>query len=52
MIEGVLAHGGVAGAIVEATVGIAFVSVFVAAWLRERSARKHRDQSDVRDEVD
>jgi hypothetical protein len=52
MIEPVLAHGGLPGAIVEATVGIAFVSVFVAAWLRERSARKHRDQDDVTHEAD
>jgi hypothetical protein len=31
-----IAHGGVAGAIVEALVVLAIVGVFVAVWLRER----------------
>lgn len=31
-----IAHGGVAGAVVEALVVLAVVGVFVAVWLRER----------------
>jgi hypothetical protein len=45
MTPGVLAHGGVAGAIAEAAVGIAVVAVFVAIWLRERSARREEEQA-------
>ena len=36
-----MAHGGTAGAVVEALVLLAVVSVFVAVWLRER--RAHRE---------
>ncbi len=32
-----LAHGGVAGAIVEALIVLAFVGVAIAIWLRERA---------------
>lgn len=40
----VLAHGGVAGAIVESLVGVAVVGVLVAVWLRERrGGDEHRD---------
>jgi hypothetical protein len=35
-----VAHGGVAGAIVEASVAVAVVAGLVAVWLRERSARR------------
>jgi hypothetical protein len=52
MIDLPLAHGGVLGAIAEAMVGLAVLGVFVAIWLRERSARKERDQADVTDEAD
>lgn len=52
MIEAPLAHGGVAGAIAEAMVGLAVVAVLVAAWLRERSVRRRRDQADVMDETE
>jgi hypothetical protein len=47
-----LAHGGVLGAIAEATVALTVVLFFVAIWLRERSARRRRDEVDVRDEAD
>ena len=31
-----MAHGGVAGAVVEALIVLAVVAVFLAVWLRER----------------
>ncbi len=34
-----VAHGGVAGAVVEALVALAVLGVFAAVWLRERRAR-------------
>ena len=40
MIQVVVAHGGVVGAIAEAFVAVTVTSVFVVIWLRERSARK------------
>lgn len=39
----VLAHGGLAGAIVEALLVLAFVGVGLAIWMRER----RRDESDA-----
>jgi hypothetical protein len=42
MTAAALAHGGLLGAIAESTIAIAVASVFVAVWLRERSARKSR----------
>jgi hypothetical protein len=35
---GLVAHGGVAGAIVEVLVFVAVASVIVAVWMRERRA--------------
>jgi hypothetical protein len=35
-LAGLIAHGGVAGAIVEALVLVAIAGVFLAVWLRER----------------
>ena len=35
-----LAHGGVGGAIVEASAALAIVGVVVAVWLRERKTRR------------
>ena len=43
----VLAHGGLAGAIAEGAIALAVVGVFVAIWLRERSARRADAESDV-----
>ena len=37
-----IAHGGVAGAIVESVLVVAVTSVFVAVWIRERRARKEQ----------
>ena len=38
-LPGLVAHGGVAGAFVEALVGIAVLGLFLAVWLRERRIR-------------
>ena len=35
-----LAHGGLVGAVAESAIALAVVGVFVAVWLRERSARR------------
>lgn len=34
-----MAHGGTAGAAVEALIGVAVIGLFVAIWLRERRER-------------
>lgn len=38
-MTGLLAHGGVGGAIVEVALTLTIVLVFVAVWRRERKAR-------------
>jgi hypothetical protein len=40
----IVAHGGVAGAIVESLVLVAVVGVFLAVWLRERRGPRHEDR--------
>jgi hypothetical protein len=52
MSDPVLAHGGLPGAIAEATILLAVIAVFAAVWLRERSARRRRDRGDVTDEAE
>jgi hypothetical protein len=47
-LTGIVAHGGTAGAIVEATVGLAVVALFVAVWLRERRRGAARDAEEGR----
>jgi hypothetical protein len=55
LIPPLVAHGGVAGAIVESLLAIAVVGVLVAVWLRERRsggrdsepARLRDDEEDV-----
>jgi len=42
MNAGLIAHAGVAGAIVESLIVVAVTSVFVAVWFRERRVRKER----------
>jgi hypothetical protein len=40
-----VAHGGVAGAIVESLIVLAVISVLLAVWLRERRApREHPEE--------
>lgn len=46
----ITAHGGVAGAIVEALVALAVVLVLAAVWMRERRSRRSdalRDDEDA-----
>lgn len=45
-----IAHGGVAGAIVEALVVVAVIGVFAAIWLRERSARRSQAADGLSDQ--
>jgi len=40
-----VAHGGVAGAAIEALVGLAVLAVFVAVWLREKRVREESSSS-------
>jgi len=50
-----VAHGGVAGAIVESTIVVAVTSVFVAVWFRERRVRRehgHGGHAVLRDRDD
>lgn len=47
IISPALAHGGLVGAIAEATIAIAVTAVFVAVWLRERSAHKSRKRAEA-----
>jgi hypothetical protein len=37
---GLIAHGGIGGAIVETLIVLGVVAVFFAVWLRERRTRK------------
>jgi hypothetical protein len=54
-VTGLVAHGGVGGAIAESLVGVTVLAIFVSVWLRERRARtgggateaKLRDDEDV-----
>jgi hypothetical protein len=39
LVAGLVAHGGVAGAIVEALLTLGVAALFLAVWLRERRAR-------------
>jgi hypothetical protein len=43
---GLIAHGGVGGAIVEALLAITILALFAAVWLRERRAREPDDGDD------
>jgi hypothetical protein len=36
---GLIAHGGVGGAIVESLIALTIAAVFLAVWLRERRGR-------------
>jgi hypothetical protein len=43
-VPALIAHGGLAGALVEAAVVLAVVAVFVAVWVRERRIRRDEDR--------
>jgi hypothetical protein len=41
--QGLVAHGGVGGAIVEALLAVGIAAIFFAVWLRERRGGSTRD---------
>jgi hypothetical protein len=41
LVAGLVAHGGVGGAIVESLLTLSVVGIFLAVWLRERRGRKN-----------
>ena len=43
-----VAHGGVAGAIVEALLAVSVAAIFVAVWLRERRAGRSGDEDQIK----
>ena len=43
-----VAHGGVAGAIVEALLAVSVAAVFFAVWLRERRASGDDDDDQIK----
>ena len=45
MIAGLVAHGGVGGAIVETLLTLGVAAIFLAVWLRERRARREPPES-------
>ena len=44
LTRGVLAHGGLGGAIVESLLVLGVAAVFVAVWLRERRSRSQDEE--------
>jgi hypothetical protein len=42
-LAGIVAHGGVGGAIVESLLVLGIAALFFAVWLRERRARRSRE---------
>ena len=47
-LSATLAHGGVAGAIVEALLAISLAALFLAVWLRERRTGGSDDQDQIK----
>jgi hypothetical protein len=47
-LAGLIAHGGVTGAIVEALVLLAVAGVFLAVWLRERRTGDDEEAGEAR----
>ena len=43
-VTGVIAHGGVAGAIAESILAIAVIALFAVVWVRERRSRSLRSR--------
>jgi mannose/fructose/N-acetylgalactosamine-specific phosphotransferase system component IIC len=41
-LAGLVAHGGILGAIAESLIAVAVVGIFVAVWIRERRARREQ----------
>jgi len=52
-VPGLIAHGGVAGAVIESLLALAIVGVLLAVWLREQRGRSGRvGPARLRDEED
>jgi hypothetical protein len=54
-LAGLIAHGGLGGAIAESLVALAVAGVLIAVWLRERrpgEERKHGGAARLRDDDD
>ena len=49
-LPGLVAHGGLAGALIESLVVVAVVSVLVAVWLRERRPGHEDGPAQFRDD--
>ena len=49
LVAGLVAHGGLAGALVESLVVLAVISVLVAVWLRERRSGDEEGRARLRD---
>ena len=47
-LAGLVAHGGVGGAIVEALLVVGIAAVFIAVWLRERRANRAGDRDQIK----
>jgi hypothetical protein len=45
-LAGLVAHGGVGGAIVEGLLAVSIAAIFFAVWLRERRAGRSRDDDE------
>jgi hypothetical protein len=49
-VQGLVAHGGVAGAIVETFLALSVAAIFLAIYLRERRARDDDDDEQPPDD--
>jgi hypothetical protein len=45
-VPGLVAHGGVGGAIVETLLAVSVAAIFLAVYLRERRSREHDSEDD------
>jgi hypothetical protein len=47
-LAGLVAHGGLGGAIIEAALVVGIAAVFIAVWLRERRANRPDDRDQIK----
>jgi len=47
-LAGIVAHGGVGGAVIEALLVVSILAVFLAVWLRERRAARHEREDQIK----
>lgn len=50
VVPGVIAHGGLAGALVESLVFVTVAAILIAVWLRGRQAGESEGPARLRDE--